>query len=833
MCRMKAVVMAGGQGTRLRPLTSNQPKPMLPIVGRPMMEHVLRLIRRHGITETVATVQFLASVIRNYFGDGADLDLDLSYATEDEPLGTAGSVKNAEHFLDDTFLVISGDAVTDIDLTETVRFHKDRGAAVTVVLKRVENPLEFGIVIADEEGRIERFLEKPGWGEVFSDTINTGIYVIEPSVLGEVPAGEEFDFAHDLFPLLLEQGLPLYGYVTDSYWTDVGNLEAYLTVHRDILERKVKLEVEGFELKGGVWLGEGAEIDPEANVNGPVYIGDNSRIEADATIREHSVLGRGVVVKSGAFVHRAIVHDHAYIGTSASLRGCVVGKNTDIKHGARLEEEVVVADQCHVGEGAVLSPRVKVFPFKTIEPGALVTKSIVWETRAARSLFSERGVSGLVNIDVTPEMAMRLALAYSGTKPKRSVLVAGRDATRTARVIKRAMVAGINAAGVHAHDLELVPTPVTRFYARTTRATGGIVVRSTPYDPQSVDIQFIDDRGIDIDPAEQRKVERAFFRDDLRRAFHTEFGELTFPPRGREYYLRGMEDAIDAEVVRAARPKIVVDYGFGAAAVTSPVVLGRLGVDVLAANATVDEQRVLLSRTDADRHVRELAGLVRASGADLGAMIDTTGERVRLVDGSGVVIDLAQALLMYVRLIAETTDSPRVAVPVYTSRVIDEMVDARGGAVEWTGISPSALSAASDRGDVDFGGAEGGGYIFPEFLPAFDGLMSLVKLIELLAKTGRSLAEVVDGLPETHVVRVEVPTAWEAKGTVMRRMVERQEDGEVVTIDGMKRYRGRDWVLVVPDPVEPVIRIWAEADDEDGAEGLASEFAGLVEEMRG
>jgi mannose-1-phosphate guanylyltransferase/phosphomannomutase len=648
-----------------------------------------------------------------------------------------------------------------------------------------------------------------------------------------VPSGEEFDFAHDLFPLLLDKGMPMYGHVSDAYWTDVGNLEAYLTVHRDILERKVQLEVEGFELKGGIWLGEGAEVDPEANVNGPVYIGDNSRIEADATIREHSVLGRGVVVKSGAFVHRAIVHDHAYIGTSASLRGCVVGKNTDVKHGARLEEEVVVADQCHVGEGAVLSPHVKVFPFKTIDPGALVTKSIVWETRAARSLFSERGVSGLVNIDVTPEMAMRLALAYAGTKPKRSVLVAGRDATRTARVIKRAMVAAMNAAGVDAHDLEMVPTPVTRFYARTTRAGGGIVVRSTPFDSQSVDVQFFDERGIDIDPAEQRKVERAFFRDDLRRAFHTEFGELTFPPRGREYYLKGIEDAIDAEVVRAARPKIVVDYGFGTAAVTSPVVLGRLGVDVLGTNATVDEQRVLLSRQDVDRHLQELAGLVRASGADLGAMLDTTGERVRLVDGTGRVVDLAQALLVFVRLMATTTEAPRVAVPVYTSRVIEDMVGEQGGEVVWTGISPAALSAASDRGDVDFAGAEGGGYIFPNFLPAFDGLMSLVKLVELLVKTGHRLAEVVDGLPETHVVRVEVPVPWEAKGTVMRRLVERGDDGELVTIDGVKRYRDRDWALVVPDPVEPVIRIWAEAGDEAGAEALASEFAGMVEEMRG
>src|SRR5919106_3542767 len=467
MARVKGVVMAGGQGSRLRPLTSNQPKPMLPIMGRPMMEHILKILRQHGFTEVVATVQFLASVIRNYFSDGSDLGLTLAYATENEPLGTAGSVKNAEHILDDTFLVISGDVVTDIDLGAAVDFHKEMGGAATLVLKRAENPLEFGIVITTEDGRVERFLEKPGWGEVFSDTINTGIYVLEPEVLQYIPPGEEFDFALDLFPLLLDKGLPLYGFVADGYWADVGHLEAYLEVHRDILDGKLRIRPSGFELEGGVWLGEGAEIDPQAKVEGPVYVGDNSRIEDGATVRDHTVLGKGVVVKTGAFLQRAVVHDNAYVGTTASLRGCVLGKNADVKHGARLEEGVVVSDESYVGEGAVLSPRVKVYPFKTVEPGALVTQSIVWETRGARGLFGERGVGGVVRSGVRPGMGLRLALAFGGTLAKKSVVTAARDPTRTARVIKRAMVAGLNAAGVECHDLELAPVPVARFYARS------------------------------------------------------------------------------------------------------------------------------------------------------------------------------------------------------------------------------------------------------------------------------------------------------------------------------------------------------------------------------
>jgi mannose-1-phosphate guanylyltransferase / phosphomannomutase len=829
---MKAVVMAGGQGTRLRPLTSNQPKPMLPIVGEPMMQHVLSLLRRHGFTDVVVTVQFLASIIRNYFGDGSDLGLSLTYATEEKPLGTAGSVKNAESLLDETFVVISGDVVTDFDLGRLVAFHKDRGAAVTVALKRVEDPLEFGIVITGTDGRIERFLEKPGWGEVFSDQINTGIYVLDPEVLSHVPEGEDFDFSLDLFPLLLEKGYPMFGCVAEGEWTDVGNLDAYLTVHRDVLDGKVKLDLEGFRLEGGVWLGEGAEIDPDARVTGPVYVGPNARVEAEADVREYSVLGSGVVVKSGAFLHRAIVHDHAYVGTSASLRGCVVGKNADIKHGARLEDGVVVGDECDVGAGAVLNPHVKIYPFKSVDPGALVTKSIIWESRGSRSLFGERGVSGLVNIDITPEMALRLAMSFATTLPKRSVVVASRDATRTARIVKRAMVSGANASGLDVHDLELVPIPVARFYARSARAAAGMTVRTSPGDAASVDVLFFDDRGIDIAPALQRKVERNYHRDDLRRAFHHEIGELTFPARGREYYARQLLEVVDTQLIRGRRPKLLVDYGYGAAALTGPSVLGGLGVEVLAKSATLDEERTVQTDEETIDRARQMGPLVPSSASDLGVLFDPVGERVYLVDETGRLLSPGQALLAFVSLIAQTVPSPRVAVPVTTSRVAGRIVRDAGGEVLWTRISPPALMAAAEEPGVVFAGAEGGGYIFPEFLAAYDGLMSMAKLLELLARTESTLSQVVDALPPSHIRRRDVLTEWEAKGTVMRRLLEWTDGEHADTTDGLKTFRGEDWILVAPHPQEPVIRVWAEGGSAEEAGALVDEFAALIEDLR-
>src|SRR5262245_21188702 len=363
---MKAVILAGGEGTRLRPLTSNQPKPMMPIVNAPMMEHIVRLLAAHGFDDIVVTVAFLANHIRNYFGDGSDFGVRMRYATEESPLGTAGSVRNAMEELDDTFLVISGDVLTDIDLSRIVKEHRARDAYATIALKRVENPVEFGIVITRDDGMIERFLEKPTWGQVFSDTINTGIYVLEPEIFELIPEGEVVDFSGDVFPQELDAGKSWLGFVADGYWEDVGTLEAYRAAHDDILDGRVALDIAGFEVRERVWLGDGADVSPDAQVFGPVLIGDNSRVEAGAVLRPYTVLGSDVVVKADAELERSVVHDHVYVGPGARIRGAVIGRASDLRDGARVEENVVIGDECFIGEHASINPSLKIYPFKTV-----------------------------------------------------------------------------------------------------------------------------------------------------------------------------------------------------------------------------------------------------------------------------------------------------------------------------------------------------------------------------------------------------------------------------------------------------------------------------------
>src|SRR3954447_10395695 len=615
---MKAVVMAGGEGTRLRPMTANQPKPLLPVVNRPIMEHVLRLLKRHGFDETVVTVQFLASLIRTYFGGGDELGMHLSYATEEKPLGTAGSVKNAEDALkDDSFLVISGDALTDIDLGAVVRAHKDRGALGAVCLQRVPDPLEFGIVITDEEARIERFLEKPTWGQVFSDTVNTGIYVMEPEVFDHVAKHESFDWSGDVFPALVAAGAPVFGYVADGYWEDVGTHESYLRAQADVLNRQVQVDIDGFEVAPGVWIGEGAEVDPEAVLKGPVYVGDYAKVEAGAELREFTVLGSNVVVKGGAFLHRAVVHDNVFIGPQANLRGCVIGKNTDIMRAARVEEGAVVGDECVVEEEAFLSSGVKVYPFKTIEAGAVVNMSVIWESRGSSSLFGPRGVSGLVNVEVTPEYVVRLAAAYATTLKKGSVVTTSRDASRAARAFKRAVIAALTSSAIDVVDLEVVPLPVARYETGRSAASGGVTLRTSPGDPQSIDIVFTDDRGADLSQAEQRRIERTFSRQEFRRAFPGEIAELSFPSRLLDSYSQDLLNAIDTRGVRDAGLKVVVDAAGGAAALVLPNLLGRVGVEVLTVNNRLSETSTTESLAV---HLRDLERLPPPGGRPAGGL---------------------------------------------------------------------------------------------------------------------------------------------------------------------------------------------------------------------
>ena len=490
--------MAGGEGTRLRPLTSNQPKPMVPIVGKPCMEHILELLKLHGLEDVIVTVAFLPQAIRSYFGSGDTLGMNIGYSVEETPLGTAGSVRLAAGQLDDTFLVISGDALCDVDLTRLIAYHREKKASVTIGLKAVDNPLEFGIVVTDDDGRVERFLEKPSWGQVFSDTINTGIYVLEPEVLNHVPTDRPYDFSKELFPLLLEMGRPIYGCVLDGYWQDIGNLDQYRQANFDALDERVNLNIGGIRIRGNVWIGDGVDVHDLEAIEGPAYLGNYCRISPQAAIGPYSVLSTSVTVRDGARTSHSIVDASTYIGRSTVVEGAIVGRSCDLRAHVRVHEGVAIGDEVTIGAESVIMPGVRIYPYKEVETGSQIHESLIWESRGTTRVFGKDGVSGMVNVDLTPDTAVRLAAAF-GTALKRDArVVASREGTPACRMIKRAMISGVSSTGVDVADLRVIPASVARHLVKSEGYRAGFHVGQSPTDPEVIRIQFFEQPGIEM-----------------------------------------------------------------------------------------------------------------------------------------------------------------------------------------------------------------------------------------------------------------------------------------------------------------------------------------------
>ncbi|MGV1005231.1 MAG: sugar phosphate nucleotidyltransferase [Candidatus Nanopelagicales bacterium] len=828
---MRAVVMAGGEGTRLRPLTTNVPKPLLPVVDRPIMEHILGLLVRHGITESVVTVQYLANSIREYFGDGADVGMKLSYATESVPLGTAGSVKNAQRELRGApFLVVSGDAVTDLNLTELIRFHNEKHALVTVALSRKPNVVEFGNVITGEDGRIERFIEKPSWGQVFSDTVNTGIYVIESEVLELIPTDEVVDWSADIFPRLLAEDQPVYGYISEDYWEDVGTIESYLAVQRDVLSRRVDLSISGFETAPGVWLGEGAVVDPAAQVVAPSYIGPHCRVESAAVIGPATVLGANVAVRRNARVVGSLLDNNVYVDESAEVLAAVVGRSSDLRARSHVEAGAVIGDECVLGEEATVAPGVHIYPNKTIEAGAAVTDNVIWDVQGHRALFGPRGVTGVVNLEITPEMVVRLGAAYASLLPKGSVVTVGRDHSRSARALNRALAGSLTAAGLHVRDLRIAPLPVAR--SDTARsAEGGVYLRTTLDRPESLDLLIMDRSGNNLAKADQQKVERIMARRDFRRVFPDEIGDIHTPHRAVDEYTAQLNSAVGTEGVQAADLKVVIDAGLGSTALVLPRVLSSLGVSVLTVNNRLDENQPTSTQSSYQQAMERLGELVSSSGSDLGVRFDPTGERISLVDELGTPFDHGRALLVLLDLVAAERRTGTIALPASTTRLAEQVTNYHGVNILWSGTDSADLSTVARDNWLIFAGDGRGGYIVPEMGPHVDGIAAFVRLVGLVARTKLTLSAIDRRIPAAHMLKESVPTPWAKRGLVMRTLVERAAGRAVDTTEGVRVLESDGaWALAIPDQSEAIIRLWVEAATDDRAAELMAEWSAVIEE---
>lgn len=363
---MKAVILVGGLGTRLRPLTCNTPKPMLPLVGTPFIEWMLTNLRDQGIDEAILAVQYLADRFRASLGDGSRLGMKVHIIEEPEPRGTAGAVKHVAHLLNDTTFVFNGDVMTDLDLQGMLRYHRARNSELTIALTPVEDPTAFGLVETTAEGRITRFLEKPRPEEVTTNMINAGTYIMEPHLLDYVPARQHYMFERGLFPTALQNNHAMYGYASDAYWTDIGKPQTYLEVHHDILNGKVRFGLPGQQHRPDLWVGENTIIHPSAQIHGAVVIGNGVTIEADVTIVGPTVIGAGTHIGVGTHISGSVIWQLNHVGSQCHIDHAVLGNHNYIASQNKIAAGTIISDRCRIASHNHLANGVRLWPNSTI-----------------------------------------------------------------------------------------------------------------------------------------------------------------------------------------------------------------------------------------------------------------------------------------------------------------------------------------------------------------------------------------------------------------------------------------------------------------------------------
>ncbi len=820
---IQAVIMAGGEGTRLRPLTCDRPKPMVPVLNKPVMEYTVELLKKHGITDIGVTLQYMPWEISNYFRDGSDHAVNIQYFIEETPLGTAGSVKNALGFLEDTFIVISGDGLTDFNLTEAINFHREKGAIATLILTPVEIPLEYGVVITEKTGEIRQFLEKPGWGEVFSDTVNTGIYVLEPEALDYVPPGQKFDFSKDLFPFLLKEKKPLFGISLRGYWCDIGNLNQYLDAQYQAMEGRVSIQIRGLPGEDRVYFGENCQVHPGAQIKGPAVIGDNCYIGRDAVVGPYTVIGSSCRIDEGASLKKSILWNGAYIGRRSEIRGAVICSKAMVKDRAMVFEGAVIGDGGVLEEEAKVRPDVKVWPNKTVEKGTVLDTHLVWGARACRSLFGADGISGKVNVNLTPECAAKLGAVFGNVTGPGSKILVSSDHSCSSQMIKMAVQSGLMSAGISVFDGGSLVTPVHRHAVRALGVKGGIHIKSSSKDPDILHLNFFTGSGSVIGRDMERKIENQFERDDFQRSSKEHTGEILYMPGLTESYIRSVLKNVSTDVIRDRRYRVVTYFTGECMQAVVPEIFNRLGCELI--NCGIG------SEPDGPREpfsiAESLAGEVTGSGASIGAVLDNNGERVVLIDELGNVInkDLFEALMSLI--ILEKSSRPVVAAPVTASGVVERLAMSRNGRVVRTKTSASAFLEEASKPEIT--GAQGR---LNQSILAFDALSTLVMILEYMAEKNKSLSQVVSEIPDFYMARKQSECPWPLKGKVMRELIEENRGRKVELIDGIKIYHENGWALVLPDAEEPRYHVFSEGFSHEFAESLADFYLERINQLK-
>ncbi|NOY87807.1 MAG: NTP transferase domain-containing protein [FCB group bacterium] len=831
---MKAIIMAGGFGTRLRPLTINIPKPMVPIANLPIMEHVVNLLCHHGITDIISLLYFLPDKITDHFQDGSAFGVKMSYVKPDDDYGTAGAVRHALENVNEPVIIISGDLITDFNLTEAIRWHQEKKSQATILLTRKENPLAYGIVITDNNGRIVRFLEKPSWGEAFSDTINTGIYLLEPEAVKLIPPKTNFDFSQNLYPLMLSQKMGLFGKIMDGYWKDVGNVDEYYQVHLDFFDNKFDLPLKQKPKKvdkGVIYHSGHIHLGKNVDFTGKVVLGDDVTI-ADKVSLQNCIIGSRTRLDKGCEIKNSIIWMDGNIGSDCKINSSIIGNHTRIGTDVQLFDKVIISDDCVIGNSATVKANCKIWPGKTVDEGATVSSSMVWGDKWNRELFTNSKITGLALTEITPEMTVKTGAAFGAFLGQKSSVVISRDASDTSRLLKRGLIAGLLAAGVNVSDIEALPVPIVRYCLHYGNYSAGIYVRHNPDDFRQIDCIFFDGSGLDLPTTKSKKVERLYFGEDFERASLDNIGHLDILQHPLEDYREDFLKNIDSEGIKQAGFKIVIDHSNGSSSQIFPTLFSQLGISTIELNANLNPRKFSSSPEEHAQAIVQLSSIVSSLKADIGFILNPAAEKLAVVDESGKPIDSQLLLLIVIYLYLQTHKCQKIAVPVDASWGVEEI--ASEFKVEITRVANDHLSMMEifRSGEVDFVGGTRGGFIFPGFQMGSDAMLTTVKILELMAQTKTHFGTVRKKFEHFHRRSLSVPCPWSKKGKVMRQLIINSNDKNRQLIDGVRIFEDNGWVLLTPDRTTASFKIFAETKSAENTANLIDKYKTLLEKYQ-
>lgn len=831
---MKAVVMAGGFGTRIQPLTHSRPKPMLPVVNRPMMEHTMMTLKSLGVTEFIVLLYFKPDIIKAHFGDGSDFGINITYVLPDDDYGTAGAVKLAEEYIgDENFIIISGDLVTDFDFEKIFEYHEQKASKLTITLTSVENPLEFGVVIADESGRIEKFLEKPSWGEVFSDTINTGIYIIEPEILSYIPKYENFDFAKDLFPLLMREGVPLMAGNAEGYWRDVGNPESYRDVHDDILSGRVAVRMPKVAQKypdGTLYSETPYQLDASIEIIGTVVLGADVVVGKGSKLN-NVVIGDSCTIGKDSKIRNSVLWERVTIGKNAMFDGCVICNDNTIGKNVTAKAGLILAEGCEIGQLVTVEKDVTIWPDKVIEDAAIVSSSVILGSRYKNSIFENGSVIGKSNVELSCEMVTKLAEAFGTQLPIGSTVVMARDYNKGSRMLKRAFVGGLLASGVNVLDYNGIPSAVMRCSLLANETyVGGVNFRQQIDDPTSTVITFYNNEALRINNEVAKKVEKAFFKEAFRRVDYLQFGQIFESDHKREYamYKKEMKKLIERHAFKCDECRVAIDVMHGLAYEVFPDILRDTGIDHIMFNAYEDEQRLANINTLVKRSVEDMSAVIRSLNLDAGFMLYPYGQRLDIMCDQGTILGKQTSLNVVLSLMNMEAEAlgrkVKVFLPTWASDIIS---------YEHLEISQGQYAnfRAKQMREFDLVATGEGNFAFTEFATHRDSMYATLKIIELLVKHDVTLSELIAELPKFYYHTTKVDCAQSLKGKMMRMFLEDAKGKEASTLDGVKIWIDKnDWVLMIPDQYSDSLNLYIQAETDAKGEAILREYTAKIAE---